>query len=92
MIALATAYSGNHKRVRHFLNRIHFMIEQVQLGTVQLQHAPGTNLRADTLTKTQPLNRFTQDAHNLLGPQRSGVEDRKVLITSLNTPPLPSET
>jgi len=85
MIALATAFSGNHKRVRHFLNRIHFMIEQVQLGTVTLQHAPGTSLRADTLTKTQPPSRFTQDTQNLLGPQRDGSSDRRIPVDSLTS-------
>jgi hypothetical protein len=90
MIALATAFSGNHKRVSHFLNRIHFMIEQVQQGTIKLTHTPGTELRADTLTKTQPSARFAQDALALLGPQRQGSSERQLTISSINpTPSLP---
>lgn len=70
MITLAQAFSGNHKRVRHFLARIHFMIEQVNNKIITLEHSPGTTLMADSLTKAQPPSRHTQDTLLLLGPQR----------------------
>jgi hypothetical protein len=51
MISLAEDYSGNHKRVKHFLTRVNFMIEQVRLGCVQCQHVPTFENVADILTK-----------------------------------------
>ena len=38
MITLASAYSGNHKRVKHYLTRINFMIEEVKKCNVVLKH------------------------------------------------------
>ena len=70
LIVLAQQFSGNHKRVRHFLARINYMIEQVELHTVKLVHLAGTELKADLLTKPLPRHSFEQHMGNLLGPQR----------------------
>ena len=70
LIVLAQQFSGNHKRVRHFLARINYMIEQVELQTVKLVHLSGTQLKADTLTKPLPRHSFEVHTDNLLGPQR----------------------
>ena len=51
MITLATDYSGNHKRVKHYLTRVNFMIEQVTLGSISLHHVPTELNIADILTK-----------------------------------------
>ena len=51
MIALAEDYSGNHKRVKHFLTRVNFMMEQVRLGCVEFQHVSTVDNVADILTK-----------------------------------------
>ena len=69
LIVLAQQFSGNHKRVRHFLARINYMIEQVELQTVKLVHLSGTQLKADTLTKPLPRHSFEIHTDNLLGPQ-----------------------
>ena len=61
MITLATAYSGNHKRVRHFMSKINFMIQQVQDSMVELIHLAGDNMPADILTK--PLGPTTHKKH-----------------------------
>ena len=70
LIVLAQQFSGNHKRVRHFLARINYMIEQVELQTVKLIHLSGTDLKADTLTKPLPRHSFETHTDKLLGPQR----------------------
>ena len=70
LIVLAQQFSGNHKRVRHFLARINYMIEQVELQTVKLIHLAGTSLKADTLTKSLPRSSFEAHTDRLLGPQR----------------------
>ena len=70
LIVLAQQFSGNHKRVRHFLARINYMIEQVELQTVKLVHLSGITLKADTLTKPLPRNSFELHSDKLLGPQR----------------------
>jgi len=51
LVTLATAYSGNHKRVRHFVTRLNWMISKVEDGIVQLIHMPGCDMPADMLTK-----------------------------------------
>ena len=51
MITLAEAYSGNHKRVKHYLVRINYMIEQVKGLVIRLQHVPSEDNIADILTK-----------------------------------------
>ena len=35
LVTLATEYSGNHKRVRHFVTRLNWMISKVKDGIVQ---------------------------------------------------------
>jgi hypothetical protein len=80
-ITLCQQFSGNHKKVRHFLNRINFMIEQVANHVVRLEHLDGTKHQADTLTKPKGGEGFRADTMNLLGPQRSGAESRTSRFT-----------
>ena len=61
LITLAQQFSGNHKRCKHFLARINYMIEQVDRHVVYLKHLKGTELRADTLTKAKSNIPFTKD-------------------------------
>ena len=49
-ISLATS-QGKHDRMKHIDVRYHFLKEQVKQGTVQIVHIPGTEQRADILTK-----------------------------------------
>lgn len=51
MIHLAEDFSGNHKRVKHYITRINFMIDQVKDSIVAFQHVPSELNVADILTK-----------------------------------------
>jgi hypothetical protein len=52
MITLANDCSGNHKRVKHYLTHINFMIDQDRLGIDTLDHVSTTINVADMLTKS----------------------------------------
>jgi hypothetical protein len=51
MITLATDFSGNHKRVKHNITRINFLIEQVRDRVVSFTHVDTKHNVADILTK-----------------------------------------
>jgi hypothetical protein len=70
LITLALQFSGNHKRCKHFLARIHYMIEQVEQHVVKLEHLQGTTLQADMLTKPKERPGFEANRSLMLGPQR----------------------
>lgn len=69
MITLASDYSGNHKRVKHYMTRLNFMIEQVQKGHIQLKHVSGTDNVSDMLTKPLGPKDFIRLRAHLLGMQ-----------------------
>jgi len=50
-IILCTEYSGNHKRVKHYLNRSNFMLRNVKTGAINLEYMPTTEHKADGLIK-----------------------------------------
>jgi hypothetical protein len=52
MITLATKYSGNHKRIRHFMTKVNFMIQKVEDSFIDLIHLAGEKMPADVLTKS----------------------------------------
>lgn len=57
----ATHYSTNpvfHSRMKHLALAFHFVREQVQLGTIRVQHISGDDQPADALTKPLPKSRF----------------------------------
>ena len=51
LITLASAFSGNHKRVKHFLVRLNFLIEQVDNGTLLFAKVHTGKNVVDGLTK-----------------------------------------
>ncbi len=51
MITLATDFSGNHKRVKHYITRINFLIEQVRDRVVSFTHVGTKDNVADILIK-----------------------------------------
>lgn len=51
LITLASEFSGNHKRVKHFLVRLNFLIDQVNLGTIEFQWVHTDSNCVDGLTK-----------------------------------------
>ena len=67
MITLCTEYSGNHKRVKHYLNRINFMLDQVKTGVITLEHLPSEKHKADGLTKPLQPQPFEQSVIDLSG-------------------------
>ena len=67
MITLCTEYSGNHKRVKHYLNRINFMLKKVKTGVVHIEYLPSEDNKADGLTKPLQLGPFTKSTFDLLG-------------------------
>ncbi len=71
LIELATRFSGNHKRVRHFLVRIHFLVEQVKQQTISMEYVDTTANTADQLTKPLTGMPFLLGRQSLMGPQRT---------------------
>jgi len=51
LVALATNYSGNHKRIRHFVTKVNFMVQQVQDAMIDLIHIAGEEMPTDIFTK-----------------------------------------
>jgi hypothetical protein len=73
MITLAEDYSGNHKRVKHFLTRVNFLIEQVRMGNIEFKHVGSEVNVSDLLTK--PLG--PTDFLRLRGPLLGDYEGEK---------------
>jgi len=71
LIELATRFSGNHKRVRHFLVRIHFLMEQVANRTITMDYVDTAVNIADQLTKPLTGKAFAAASQSLMGPQRT---------------------
>jgi hypothetical protein len=67
MITLAQDYSGNHKRVKHYITRINFLIEQVKAGVVEFTHVATVDNIADILTKPLGPDQFLHLRPLLLG-------------------------
>ncbi len=70
LIILATKYSGNHKKVKHYLARINFMIEQVNNKVIRLEYLQSKDQKADLLTKPLGPQNFIPLRNYQLGPQR----------------------
>ena len=71
LIALASKYSGNSKRVKHFLVRVNFMIEQVANQVVLLEYINTHDHPADIGTKPLGPAQFEHLRDSVMGPQRS---------------------
>lgn len=67
MIQLAEDYSGNHKRVKHYIVRINFLLEQVRSNVIAFQHVPTELNVADILTKPLGPQQFLTLRPLLLG-------------------------
>ena len=70
MITLASKYSGNAKRVKHFLVRINFMIEQVANQVVHLEYISTLEHPADAGTKPLARTLLEHLRAKQLGAQR----------------------
>ena len=68
LVALATNYSGNHKRIRHFVTKVNFMVQQVQDAMINLIHIAGEEMPADIMTKALASDRHEKlTAHIMQG-------------------------
>jgi hypothetical protein len=70
LLTLASKYNGNAKRVRHFLVRLNFMIEQVAHQVVHLEYFNTLDHPADLCTKALPPGQFEKLRGDVLGSQR----------------------
>lgn len=69
MIALAENTGSAHKRVKHYITRVNFMIEQVKKGNIVLKHVSTFDNVADILTKPLGPQDFIRHRTHLLGMQ-----------------------
>ena len=91
-IALSQPLTGEHRKVRHFMARLRFLIEQVEEKRIKLEHLAGTAHPSDVLSKPKPRPGHEQNTQDLMGPQRPGAESRQEQArTSLQeSPALPA--
>ena len=66
-ITLATKWSGNNKRTKHFGIRINFLLEQYNSSIIELVHLSSEQQIADILTKPLPTDQFLRLRDLLLG-------------------------
>jgi hypothetical protein len=81
MIHLAENFSGNHKKVKHLLTRINFLIEQVHMNHIKFQHVSSDKNVADILTKPLGPCDFLRLRPHLLGAENFSCDrsdDRRV--------------
>lgn len=74
MITLASDFSGNHKRVKHYLIRINFLLEQVRARIIEFRKVPGPNNTSDMFTKPLGPVDFLRHRPNALGT----TQDQKI--------------
>ena len=67
MITLASNYSGHTKRMRHCLQKVHFMMEQVHNSVIRLAYLKTEDHTADILTKPLPPSSHWHHMEPLLG-------------------------
>jgi histone deacetylase 1/2 len=67
LISLVKHYSGNHKRVKHFLLQINFLIESANNRIIAPVKIPGPDNCADMLTKPKGFTAFQPQKEQILG-------------------------
>ena len=67
MIALAENTGSAHKRVKHYITRVNFMIKQVRKGNIALKHDSTFDNVTDILTKPPGPQDFIRDRTHSLG-------------------------
>ena len=67
MIKLASDFSRNHKRVKHYLNRINFLLEQVRHRVIVFKKVASPDNTSDVLTKPLGPVDFLRHRPNLIG-------------------------
>jgi hypothetical protein len=67
LITLASAFSGNHKRVKHFLVRLNYLIEKVKLRIIKFVKVHTDDNRVDGMTKPLGPLQFVPKRNDMLG-------------------------
>ena len=67
LITLATSYSGNHKRVKHFLVRLNYLIDLVEKKVIKFMKVDTTLNCSDPLTKPLGPIDFLPKVGDMLG-------------------------
>jgi hypothetical protein len=68
-ILLCTHYSGNHRKVKHILRAMNFIIQQVENQTIQLVFVSGEENTADLMTKNFVGEKFIKHREEINGPE-----------------------
>jgi Reverse transcriptase (RNA-dependent DNA polymerase) len=66
-ITISSDYSGNHKRTKHFLHKISFLIDNIKTGVIRLQYLKTIDMPANMLTKPTAGPEFTRFMTMILG-------------------------
>ena len=69
-ITLGTTFSGNKKRVKHFLKQVHFLLDNVRRSVIKMEWLQGSDMAADALSKPLSPRDHARHKRALLGPQR----------------------
>lgn len=70
MITLCSDYSGNHKRTKHFLGQINFMLDQVRQGIIKLEYLRTEDHHADAHTKALGPTELQHHIDHMQGPTK----------------------
>jgi hypothetical protein len=81
-ITLGTTFSGNKKRVKHFLKQVHFLLDNVKRSEVKLEWLQGSDMTADALSKPLSARDHSRHKRSLLGPQRVNKSAYRVCFAS----------
>ena len=68
-ISLGTNFSGNKKRVKHFLKNVHFLFDNVQRSVIDMRWKAGSVLCSDALSKPLSPRDNEPKRKEILGPQ-----------------------
>ena len=85
-IALSQPLTGEHRKVRHFMARLRFLIEQVEKQVIRLEHLEGTSHPSDVLSKPKPRPGHEKNTLDLMGPQRSEAQYRLDKVHAIHNP------
>ena len=69
-ISLGTNFSGNKKRVKHFLKNVHFLFDNVQRSIIDMKWKSGSVLCSDALSKPLSARDNEPKRREILGPHR----------------------
>ena len=77
-ITISGDYSGNHKRTKHFMHKVSFLIDNIKTGVIRLQYLPTEDMPANMLTKQVSGTELAKFMPKILGmsPQQNNKRSR----------------